>query len=550
MAIALLGCGLGTGALSVFLLLRQPPKPQCESVFWPFASGSLRMYCAQERAQKRTLEDLFEAIALVDALPSGHPLRPLINRWVDLWSKQALDLAEEEFHQGHLEKAIEYAKKIPAQSTAHPLVEQRIKYWNTVWAKGKDIFAQAQKALNNEDWRQTFGIMVRLLSVDNRYWSQTQYETLNQRIISAQKDETQLVKAQNLVTAGGIENLSKALDVLAELSEQTVFKKSIQTLTTKIARNLVSLAEASLNREDLTTALSALEKIPKEVSIWPEVQDWIEIAHGMSDTWSGDVASYESAIAQLQKIGSDRPLYGKAQGFIQKWTADIAYVRLLEEAQAKAANDSVQGLNQAIAQASLVPSDSSQWDTAQQFISSWSSSLSAQQDQPILDQADELSFKGDQASLNAAIQQAQRIGPGQPLYSQAQDRIKDWQNQLNPSHSSDVLLKPDTAQSAPLETHDATSDNLLQEARRLAGKNTPNALASAIETANQIPANSALRNDAQQAINDWGNQMLNLANRRFNDDRADAIAIAQQIPAASSAYDAAQQQIKDWQGSQ
>ncbi len=550
MAIALLGIGIGIGTLSVFMLLRQPPKPQCESVFWPFASGSLRMYCAQERAQKRTLEDLFEAIGLVDGLPSVHPLRPLINRWIDLWSKQALDLAEEEFHQGHLEKAIEYAKKIPAQSTAHTQVEQRIKYWNTVWAKGKDIFAQAEKALNNENWRQTFGIMVQLLTVDNRYWSQTQYESLNQRIINAQKDELQLVKAQNLVASGGVENLSKALDVLSELSDQTIFKKSIQTLNTKIARNLVALAEASLNREDLSAALSALEKIPKDVSIWPEVQDWIEIAHAISDTWSGDVASYESAIAQLKKIGSDRPLYGKAQGYIQNWTADIGYVRLLEAAQAKAADDSPQGLNQAIAEANLVPSDSSQWENAQQFISSWSASLSAQQDQPILDQADELSFKGDSASLQAAIRQAQRIGPGQPLYSQAQDRIKDWQNQLNPSNLENSSISSDTAQSAQLEISDITTRNLLQEARRLAEKNTPNALASAIETANQIPVNSSLRNDAQQAINDWGNQMLDLANRRFNEDRADAIAIAQQIPTASSAYDAAQKQIKDWQGSQ
>jgi hypothetical protein len=549
-AIALLGCSLGTGALSIFILLRQPPKPQCDRVFWPFASGSLRLYCAQEWAQKRTLEDLFAAIALIDGLPSYHPLRPLIDRWVDIWSKQALNLADEEFQKGDIQKAIDFAKKIPAQTTAHALVEQKIKYWNTVWAKGKGIFQKVDATLKDEDWRQAFGIMVQLLTVDNRYWSQVQYESLNQRIIVAQQDETQLVKAQKLAEAGGIDNLNKALGVLQDLSDGTIFKKSIQKLTTKIARSLVDIAESSLNKQDLNTALNALQQIPREVSFWPEVQDWIDIANAMSNTWSGEVTGYEAAIAQLKKMSPDRPLYSKAQDYIQKWSGDIGYVRLLQDAQAKAADGTPQGLAFAIQQASQIPSDSTQWENAKQFISDWSASLSDQQDQPILNRADELSFKGDSTSLQAAIQEAQRIAPGSSVYKEAQSRIKDWQNQLNPSSdksfTTDFGNSPTTAQ----DSTDGTSQNLLREAKRIAQKGTPSALASAIETANQIPVESSFRDNAQQAIDDWGNKILNLAIRRANDDRNEAIAIAQQIPSASSAYDAAQKQIRDWQGSQ
>ncbi|WP_404790343.1 hypothetical protein [Altericista sp. CCNU0014] len=555
-AFALSGFALGAGTLGIFLLLRQPPPPQCERVFWPFASASLRISCAQEHAQKRTLEDLFEAIALVDILPQNHPLRPLIDRWVEIWAKQALDLAETEFHEGQLERAIYFAKKIPAQTTAHAQVKARIQYWQVVWAKGDKVFKQAEAALNDEDWRKAFGIMVGLLSVDNRYWSQTQYEFLNQKIIDAQQDETKLAKAQRLFEAGGIDNLTKALDWVQELSEGTIFKKSIKKLVAKIGQSLVDIAEAALGRQDLTTALRALEKIPQEVSFWPEVQDWTDIANAMSDTWSGTMEGYEKAIAELKKLSPQRPLYLKAQEYIQKWSADKFYVRLLEEARAKVADGTAPSLTMAIEQARQIPSDSTQWKIAQQEIEQWSISLSNQLDQPILDSADELSMRGDSASLQAAIRKAQQIGSGTPLYAEAQSRIKDWSNQLGRStyRDSDRDTYGDTFKTAqsgePPSTAGPTereTRTLLQEAERMAQKSTPAALASAIETASQISARSSLHAEAQQSIAAWGDRMLELAASKANYDLESAIAIAQQIPIAAPAYGAAQQQIQVWQ---
>jgi hypothetical protein len=555
MSFALLGCGVASGTLGVFLLLRQPPKPECSQVFWPFASGSLRLYCAQEWAQKRTLEDLFQAIALVDGLSGNHPLRPLINRWVEIWSKQALDLAEEEFDRGNLDRAIYFAQKIPAQTTAHALVEQRIQHWKTVWAKGDGIFKRAEAALKDENWRGAFAIMVGLLAVDNRYWAFTQYEAMNRRIIEAQKDETQLVKAERLLEAGGLDNLTKALSLLQDLSEDSIFQKSIRKNISKISRALINIAEQALGRKDLDAALNALQQIPREVSFRKEVEDWIEIAQAMSNTWSDTVEGYESAIAQLKKMSPDRPLYSKAQDYILNWSADISYVRLLELAQTQAAVGSVEALSVAIAQARQVPSDSAQWQAAQKAIDEWGSSLSSQQDQPILTRADAISFAGDPASLRAAIQQAQQISSSSPLYSDAQQRIRDWQSQLGigtqrlaapptqPKQTPKEESKAEAASSKP----DQASDSLLREAKDLAQQDTPSALASAIETANQISARSPLRTEAQQVINAWGNQMLALALRQATIDTNEAIAIAQQIPSYSAAYDAAQKQILTWQ---
>jgi hypothetical protein len=542
-AFALSGFALGAGTLGIFLLLRQPPQPQCDRVFWPFASASLRVSCAQEQAQKRTLEDLFGAIALVDGLPQGHPLRPLINRWIEIWAKQALDLAEAEFHNGQLDRAIYFAKKIPSQTTAHAQVETRIQHWKTVWAKGEAVFKRAEAALGEEDWRKAFSIMVGLLSVDNRYWSQKQYEFLNQTIIAAQKDETQLVKAQRLLEAGGIDNLTKALSLVQDLSEGTIFKKSVQETIQKVAKSLVKIAEIALGRQDLTTALRALEEIPRNVSFWPEVEDWTNIANAMSDTWSGTVEGYDKAIAELKKLSPQRPLYLKAQEYIEKWSADKSYVKVLQEARASVADGKSESLSMAIEQARQIPSDSAQWGSAQQDIKEWGANLSQQQDQPILDQADALSFKGDRASLQAAIRTAQQIGPGTPLYADAQGRIKDWSHQLNPVVAKTTeSVEPDRS-----SLGDSATRTLMQEAQRMAQKSTPAALASAIETASQIPAQSALYADAQQSITAWGDRMLELATSKANYDLDSAIAIAQQIPAAAPAYGTAQQQIQAWQ---
>lgn len=542
-AFALSGFALSAGTLGIFLLLRQPPPPQCDRVFWPFASASLRVSCAQEQAQKRTLEDLFGAIALVDGLPQGHPLRPLINRWIEIWAKQALDLAEAEFHDGQLDRAIYFAKKIPSQTTAHAQVETRIQHWKTVWAKGEQVFKRAEAALSDEDWRKAFSVMVGLLSVDNRYWAQKQYEFLNQKIIGAQKDETQLVKAQRLLEAGGIDNLTKALSLVQDLSEGTIFKKSVQETIQKAAKSLVRIAETALGRQDLTTALKALEEIPRNVSFWPEVEDWTNIANAMSDTWAGTLEGYDKAIAELKKLSPQRPLYLKAQEYIEKWSADKSYVHVLQEARASVADGTAQSLSMAIEQARQIPSDSAQWGSAQQDIKEWGANLSQQQDQPILDRADALSFKGDRASLQAAIRTAQQIGPGTPLYADAQSRIKDWSHQLNPVAAKATESVEPTSSSLG----NSATRTLMQEAQRMAQKSTPAALASAIETASQIPAQSALYADAQQSITAWGDQMLELATSKANYDLDSAIAIAQQIPAAAPAYGTAQQQIQAWQ---
>jgi hypothetical protein len=516
-----------SGGCGAWLLLQQSANPNCRFVFWPFASASLRLYCAQEAASRKNLEDLFEAIGLIDGLPMEHPLRPILNRRIEEWSKQALDLAEEEFHQGRLNRAIEFAKRIPSRTNAHRLVNQRIGYWQKVWAEGEKIYKAAEeKLVGQENWRAAFGVMVQLLSLDNRYWAKEKYESFNERIMQAQKDEVLLVKAERLLEAGGIDNLTKALNQLQELGDGTIFKKSIQTATEKIGRALIEIAENSLNQQELSDALAALERIPQTVSFWPEVQDWISISNAMADTWTGTVGGYQSAIGQLQKVSTDRPLYNRMQNFIQGWMAEIGYVRVLEQAQAKAADGTVGSLWAAIAMAQQIPSNSQQSESSKQLIADWRMSIDVQQE--------------------ATLPRPVEISPANGQQTVALPE-QDFGALNNVESFPQQPVRPAAPRQTTGNAFESPEQQLLREARRTAENGTPQSLASAIETANQVSSQSSLRTEAELAMDTWGQRILEMAIQQAETDPRGAITIATQVPKSSSAYQSAQEQIQVWQ---
>jgi hypothetical protein len=364
------------------------------------------------------------------------------------------------------------------------------------------------------------------LSLDNRYWAKEKYESFNERIMQAQKDEVLLVKAERLLEAGSIDNLTKALNQLQELGDDTIFKKSIRTATEKIGRALIEIAENSLNQQELSDALAALERIPQTVSFWPEVQDWISISNAMADTWTGTVEGYQSAIGQLQKVGTDRPLYSRMQNFIQGWMAEIGYVRVLEQAQAKAADGTVGSLWAAIAMAQQIPSNSQQSEPSKQLIADWRMSIDVQQE--------------------ATLPRPVEISP-----------INTQEPAAPPEQDFGALDDIDASQSQsarPAEPRQTTGNalespeqQLLREARRTAENGTPKSLASAIETANQISSQSSLRTEAELAMDTWGQRILEIAIQRAETDPRGAIAIAAQVPKSSFSYQSAQEQIQVWQ---
>lgn len=527
------------GVVSGVLLLKPPGLPNCPAIFWPVASASLRLYCAQVAANKRTLEDVLEAIALVNNLPADHPLRPEINRLVEQWSLQVLDFGEQAFHRGELKRAIEIAHEVPANTRAHAAIPARIDRWRSIWGQAEAIHQKAERLLQQQNWRRAFSEAVRLLAVGNRYWETTQYEALNQKIIIAQMDERKIGEARGLARRGGMKNLEAAMRLVQEISPNSYFRQKAGVVIAEIAGKMLDLAAVKLAAEDLQGAIAIAQQIPQSASLWEEAQDFITLADAQSWTWSGTVLSLEEAIARARQLGPNRPLHQKAQQLIARWELEIVALNQLDQAQELAQPGSMNSLKSAIAVASQVSAGNPRWSEVRQEVNQWTQEIQTMEDRPTLDQADQYASVGDRASLNSAIRTARRIGPGRSLYQEAQNRIQDWTWQLK--------LEADQQRSLnQSENLDSRSQKLMQSARRLSSRGTPQDLASAIKTANQVNQSSLERPDADLAIDQWSQRILEIAQQRAKVDRAGAIAIAQQIPSFTNAYADAQFQIQTW----
>ncbi|WNZ22978.1 chromosome segregation ATPase [Leptolyngbya sp. NK1-12] len=517
----------GLGILSATALLRLPSLPNCPAIFWPTASASLRIYCAQLAAEKRTVKDLLRAISLVNALPKDHPLRPEIDRNIEDWAKEILELGEEAFQDGDLDKAIEAAKKIPENTSAHALVEDTIIHWESVWKKAEDIYRQAEEALKNQELRQAFRIATQLLGIGNQYWENTKYRELNNLIVETRQDSSKIDKAKSLADQGSLTNLLEAIKLVESIQPKSYLYTKAQDLIAQFGRDMLNLAEAALDRRDYNEALKITRQIPDKANLQEEIRDFDVIAEAQSQAWGGTIADLEAAIINVQRIKRDRPLYGRAQQLVSTWQLEIQDVNVLERAKQMAQPGTVGDLSAAIAEAQRIPFGNPRREEAEKEINQWQAQIETSEDQPYLNRATQFASTGD---LQAAINEASRIRPGRSLYDQASRRIDEW-----------------TAEMQRLQ-----DQPLLDRARQLASGGD---LEAAIDVARQIGYGRNLYNEAQTEVNNWSAQLQQLQDQPYLDQArqlasqgniGEAIAVAERISSGRALYDEAQTEIQQW----
>ena len=574
-----LGC-VGTGALALALLLQMPGLPNCPAIFWPLASASLRFECARLAASKQTSNDLLEAIALVDSLPKDHPLREEADRLVELWSLEVLKLAEADFNAGKLNEAIAAARRISPKVSAYKLVEERVQRWQAIWSKAETLYRKAETSLRELDWRQAFSYAVRLLDIDNTFWQTTKYNELTGKINGSRDDGNTLGKAQRLADQGGLTNLLEAIKLAQSIGPNSYVHQAAQKAIGEFGQKMVDLAQAMLDRRDLQGALNVLSKIPESTNLNEQVKDLTVLANAQSQVWLNTVPDIEEAISQAQRIRPDRPLYRKAQQLIVRWQLEIEAIAQLEKARVLSQPGTINDLSAAIAEASTIPRSNPRWGEVQQQIQTWTAQIQTIEDRPILDQAEQIATQGDVTSLQAAVAQANQITQGRALYKEAQSKARAWTGQIQQIQDQPYLDRArEFANAGDLAAAVRTAEQIgagrslyadaqvdikqwrsqlrnqelqvqaeqnLQNARQLANTGSPDGLAKAITAANQVPASSALRSDADNAINEWSAQLLQVARSQAVYDVSGAIAVAQKIPSRSSVYAEAQQEIQAW----
>ncbi len=564
----------GVGFVSIALLLKLPAVPNCPATFWPTASASMRLYCAQVAANKQTAENLLEAIALVEGLPADHPLRPEINRSIEQWSLDILKIGDQKFQAGQLNEAIKIARKIPAGVSAYKLVEQRIDGWQAIWSKAQAIYDKVEQLLRKSNWNQAFAEAGQLTYVDNKYWATTKYEQLTKLIRLTREASAQLDKARDLSKSNLVDDLLAAIKEAQKISRQSYAYKQAQDLIAECANKLVKLAENRLEQLNWQGAIDIANKLPPILKLPQMKSDLINLAQAMSSAESGTSADLEKAIASAQKLRSDRPLYKRAQQLIGRWQRETEDVARLERARMFASSGLTTDLKTAITEAEQIPSGNPRYQEARADIGRWTRQVETIEDQPYLDRANQIAAFGGLASLQEAVQEASRIAPGRALYKQAQEKIAQWTETMQRQQDQPYLDQARTlANGGDLPAAIAAAQQIksgralyreaqseisgwqadlegqqrLQEAYNAATPGTPEALSSAIRLARQVPSISKSKADARDMVSRWSSQLLTMAQDRSAYNIGEAIAIAKMIPSGTDAYEEAQTQIQSWQ---
>ena len=564
----------GVGFLATWQLLNMQKSPNCPKIFWPIASASLRLYCAQLSADSRTVEGLLAAIALVEALPDDHPLRSQVNQQVEEWARDILNLAEKDYQAGNLQQAITKARQIPNNMAVAAIIEERIAKWQGTWTEGNDILSKLEENLRASNWNQSFRLAVDLLNLNNEYWATVKYNEALAKITVAREDSSKLDNAFNLFGRGGLDNWFKVIEEARKIQASSYAYQEAEKLIGKTEDKLQEYAERLIERKQWQALRDLANQTPKDLKIKEDVTDWSLLSAAALDAEAGTVEGLEAGILGLEQIDASRPLHQTALAMRERWQLQVQDLRILSEARDLAQAGTIEQYSTAIAKAGEVPRNNPLWSQAQQEIASWNRQIQVIEDRPILERAQEIALPGDINSLSNAIIQARAIAKNRALYRDAQREIGGWQVRIERMEDQPIL---DQAQalanlkdySTAIETANQippgrtlsseASQNIrrwrrelrarqnLQQANQLAATGTAEGLTRAIALVTNISTKTDAGVQRTELLERWSYQLLSLATDLANNGRyLEAIRLAESVSRESTAYSSARSQMQGW----
>lgn len=519
-----------TGYMAASTLLTLNNPKECDSVYWPFASGSRRLYCAQMEAQSGDAESLLDAIALVSDLSEDHPLRKEINKNIKIWSKQVLVLGEQHFQAGNMEKALKIADQIPASVASQEVIAEKERRWREIWERGEEIEENVEAKLYETKWNAAFEEAGKLVDLDNNYLANRRYMELMKTIENAKAEGKIVEEAREAYEEGGLDNLLTALEKAQEVEEDSYSYRIAQSLITDVGKALMAKAEENLEDRNWQSVLKITREIPSSLGREEEIADLRKIALAGSQAQLGTVGGLEDAIAQAEQLEEDRPFYNKAQNLISRWEKEIEDLKIIKVAKEYSQGGSLSDLRKAVEKVQEVPRGNPRYQQAQQLRQEWVNTIQVREDRPILNRAREIARNRNIQAYKDAIAVAREIGSNRVLYSEARQEINQWRNQIQRIEDRPIL----------------------NAANRLANQGR---LEAAIDKASEIGSNRALYSQARQKISQWRNEIQRIedrpilaeASRLANQGRLEAaIAKASEIASNRALYSEAQQRIRSW----
>lgn len=571
-----LGFG-GVGFIATSALLKLPNNPSCSKISLFFTSATNRIYCATLQADQQTLEGLLKAIALVQALGDDHPLKNEINRHLNEWSNEILQIAEQQFQQGKLDEAIATAQKIPQDIVNYAEIEEKIEKWRLIWASAEEVEDKVESKLRDAEWNLAFLEAVKLLNIDNEYWQTNKYQETVKTINLAREESKKLDGAYMAIESGGTDNLFKTIEIASQIPSSSYSYNQAQKLIKEAETQLSDLAKTLVDDRNWDQLASLASRISDKTSLKNISRDWLTLASAGRNANLGTVAGMELAIAEAEQLSSESELYNTTKDLIARWQLEKEDLAHLAVAKDLARPGNVGDLQAAIARANLITNQNPLYREAQREIQQWNQKIQVIEDQPIIDQAKQIAEGNNLQAWREGINKARQISSDRALYSEARSLINRWQQNIEREEDQPILeqaiaLGNGNNYQGAIETatrigrgrvlygeaqnqirgwrREIMAEQDLAQAYQIAQRNDTASLVRAISIARRIPSSTNVQSQSRTAINRWAEQLLMIAKREAYDYAKDslkeAINIAENIPYGSSAYTQAQQQIKFW----
>jgi hypothetical protein len=537
-SLAVLG---GIGLVAYLWLASLPPLPNCETIT-PLSSDAHRLYCAQEAARSGKLTDLIAGIAIVKDWSPTHPFYRNGQHSLSKWSKLVMQHAREKMHHNDYKGAIDALNQIPKTSPVHAEAQDMITAWKNQWQSGEAIYAKAQEAIKQQDWRGAFDQVTELGYLEHDYWRLQQADTLSKQILVQKKSQEALTQAKKLSKKLMPEQMGEAIELLQGVMPETEAWSEAQNLRETWSQNLLKIALQHWQEGNTSGAIQLAQQVPLHLVLSSSAEDLVKFSHAhklVEDstieaklTWR-QLWSLLEATTAVQQIQPDSPVYAEAQVKLQEWQAQFQDLQKLQVANLIADLGQKPALESAIAKAKQIAPDRQRHQQAQTMIADWLRQIEQIEDSPYLKLAQQFAAANTIPGLQLAIAQAQVIPSHRGLWAESQSQIGFWQQQIQRIEDQPIMDKAN-------------------------GLAKTNKLDEAIAVVAEIRPERALYPEAQAAILMWKEKIraLQVAEDRTILDQAlsaagrsqltDAIATAAQIAPGRPLYLEAQSAIGAW----
>lgn len=295
-------------------------------------------------------------------------------------------------------------------------------------------------------------------------------------------ESTRLYCAQLAADRETSADLAKAIRLANSLSPDHPLRREGDRLIKRWSEQLLAMGETTFQAGQLDEAIAMIEQIPPSTPVFQTAEDRIR---SWRDLWAKAEEIYTEVERSLAE-DTDNPVFQDARRLLainnQYWqttryqelmeliqaakdakkqqvardrqkstpaklvtTSDFSTNKVMDQwrqeqeqeaiaqlakATKLAQSNQTDDLKAAVAAAEEILYGTPQYEEAQQFIDRWNQEIELQEDQPYLNRALQLAGKGDVNSLQAAIDEAQKIYYGRALYNEAQTKIDQWYTQV------------------------------------------------------------------------------------------------------------------------